>query len=96
MIGTLNQKDTLCFTRNDQVVLSEPRVHFRKIWAETTHLMQRMRDNPACADSEHQAKLDVNDPGLNVKLSFDLNQDVAAPFIAKRAAPKVAILREQV
>lgn len=95
VIGTLNQKDTLCFTRNDQVVLSEPRVHFRKIWAETTHLMQRMRDNPACADSEHQAKLDVNDPGLNVKLSFDLNQDVAAPFIAKRAAPKVAILREQ-
>jgi phosphoribosylformylglycinamidine synthase len=70
-------------------------VRFRKIWAETTHLMQRMRDNPACADSEHQAKLDVNDPGLNVKLSFDLNQDVAAPFIAKRAAPKVAILREQ-
>ncbi|MFB0975182.1 MAG: phosphoribosylformylglycinamidine synthase, partial [Tolumonas sp.] len=95
VIGTLNQKDTLCFTRNDQIVMSEPRVHFRKIWAETTHLMQRMRDNPACADSEHQAKQDVKDPGLNVNLTFDLNQDVAAPFIAKRAYPKVAILREQ-
>jgi phosphoribosylformylglycinamidine synthase len=95
VIGSLNQKDTLCFTRNDQIVMSEPRVHFRKIWAETTHLMQRMRDNPACADSEHQAKQDVKDPGLNVNLTFDLNQDVAAPFIAKRAYPKVAILREQ-
>src|SRR5690606_21300959 len=34
-------------------------------------------------------------PGLSVKLSFDLNEDVAAPFILKGVAPKVAILREQ-
>ncbi len=32
---------------------------------------------------------------MNVKLSFDLKQDVAAPFISKGARPKVAILREQ-
>lgn len=35
------------------------------------------------------------DPGLNVKLSFDINEDVAAPFIATGARPKVAVLREQ-
>ncbi|WP_428637271.1 phosphoribosylformylglycinamidine synthase subunit PurQ, partial [Shewanella sp.] len=35
------------------------------------------------------------DPGLNVKLSFDTNEDVAAPYIAKGAKPKMAILREQ-
>lgn len=95
VIGTLNQKDTLCFTRDGKPVLSEPRVFFRKIWAETTHLMQRMRDNPACADSEFAAKDDVKDPGLNVALTFDPELDIAAPYIAKRAYPKVAILREQ-
>ncbi len=34
-------------------------------------------------------------PGLNVKLSFDINEDVAAPYIATGARPKVAVLREQ-
>ncbi|STE84385.1 Phosphoribosylformylglycinamidine synthase [Escherichia coli] len=32
---------------------------------------------------------------LNVKLSFDINEDVAAPYIATGARPKVAVLREQ-
>ena len=58
--------------------------------------MQRLRDNPACADQEHQAKANDADPGLNVKLSFDINDDVAAPYIATGARPKVAVLREQV
>lgn len=30
-----------------------------------------------------------------MKLSFDINEDVAAPFIATGARPKVAVLREQ-
>ena len=33
-------------------------------------------------------------PGLNVALTFDPNEDIAAPFIGK-ARPKVAVLREQ-
>jgi hypothetical protein len=32
---------------------------------------------------------------FNVKLSFDINDDVAAPYIATGARPKVAVLREQ-
>lgn len=58
--------------------------------------MQRLRDNPECADQEHQAKSNDSDPGLNVKLSFDINEDVAAPYIATGARPKVAVLRERV
>jgi phosphoribosylformylglycinamidine synthase len=57
--------------------------------------MQRLRDNPECADQEHEAKANDNDPGLNVKLTFDINDDIAAPFIATGARPKVAVLREQ-
>ncbi|MCJ8270591.1 MAG: phosphoribosylformylglycinamidine synthase subunit PurQ, partial [Psychrosphaera sp.] len=61
----------------------------------TTYQMQALRDNPKCAEQEFAAKKDVSDPGLSAKLSFDINEDVAAPFIIKGAAPKIAILREQ-
>jgi phosphoribosylformylglycinamidine synthase len=64
-------------------------------WHETSHAMQRLRDNPASADAERAWRCDDNDPGLNARLTFDPAADVAAPFIAKGARPRIAILREQ-
>ena len=64
-------------------------------WHETSHAMQRLRDNPASADAEREWRGDDNDPGLNARLSFDPSDDVAAPYIAKGARPRVAVLREQ-
>src|SRR5690554_7177729 len=57
--------------------------------------MQRLRDNPACADEEFEAKQTLNDPGLFAELTFDLNEDVAAPYINTGRDPMVAIVREQ-
>jgi len=95
VIGRLNPDDMVRFYRNGQDILSEERGVLRTIWAETTYQMQALRDNPECARQEFEAKADDNDPGLNVSLSFDIDKDVAAPFIARGAAPKMAILREQ-
>ena len=39
-------------------------------------LHKTLRDNPKCAQMEHKAKLDPKDPGLNVKLSFDINERI--------------------
>ncbi|WP_283710065.1 phosphoribosylformylglycinamidine synthase [Pseudoalteromonas prydzensis] len=94
-IGTLNSDDTVVFNRVGNTVLSNTRTELRTIWAETTYQMQARRDNPDCAKQEFDAKFDAKDPGLNVKLNFDLNEDVAAPYIATGAKPKMAILREQ-
>ena len=94
-IGGINSRDEICFSRGGKQVLAASRSHYRLAWAELTREMQALRDNPACAASEFAAKADAQDPGLNVKLSFDLNDDIAAPFIAKGARPQVAILREQ-
>ena len=52
-------------------------------------------DNPDCARQEFESIADSNDPGLNVRLTFDMSEDVASPFINTGARPKVAILREQ-
>lgn len=94
-IGKLNAEDKVIFNRGGEVVLANTRTELRTIWAETTYKMQALRDNPECAKQEFDAKFDEKDPGLNVKLSFDLNEDVAAPYIATGAKPKMAILREQ-
>ncbi|EAA4082667.1 phosphoribosylformylglycinamidine synthase, partial [Salmonella enterica subsp. salamae] len=94
-LGQALAGDRFVITANDQTVFSESRTTLRVWWAETTWQMQRLRDNPQCADQEHEAKANDADPGLNVKLSFDINEDIAAPYIATGARPKVAVLREQ-
>jgi len=70
-------------------------VDLRRAWSETSYQMRRLRDDPECADEEFAAILDVQDPGLSVALSFDPDEDIAAPFIARGARPRVAVLREQ-
>ncbi|MFD0739087.1 phosphoribosylformylglycinamidine synthase [Lysobacter koreensis] len=64
-------------------------------WWSTSHALQKLRDNPECADEERAIARDFNAPGLKPKLAFDPKDDIAAPFINLGARPKVAILREQ-
>ncbi|MGV2989072.1 phosphoribosylformylglycinamidine synthase [Vibrio sp. E150_011] len=95
VIGSVEASDVLVIKSGESVVIERNRTELRTIWAETTHKMQSLRDNSACADQEHEAKKDNSDPGLNVSLSYDVNEDIAAPYIATGAKPKMAILREQ-
>jgi phosphoribosylformylglycinamidine synthase len=76
-------------------VLDEPWAELRRAWSETSWRMRRLRDDPDCADEEQSAALDSAAPGLRWQLSFDPQQDVAAPYIASGARPAVAVLREQ-
>jgi len=64
-------------------------------WHETSHAMQRLRDNPECADEERVHVLDDFDPGLSPRLGYDPAEDIAAPYVQRGARPRVAILREQ-
>ena len=95
VIGTLNEQDRFVILSNGKAIFSEARRDLQRAWSETSYHIQRIRDNPECAQSEFDSIPGETGRGLFAKLSFDLNEDVAAPFIAKRARPKVAILREQ-
>ncbi len=66
-----------------------------KAWNETSHAMQRLRDNPLSADAELAWRLDDADAGIHPKLSFDPAEDIAAPYLKQFVRPRVAILREQ-
>ena len=99
-IGRINNEDTIRFSRDGEVVLENSRTYYRTTWAQTTYKMQSMRDNPECAQQEHDVKFDTEDPGLNTELTFDINEDIVANLIARDVAkdaanPRVAILREQ-
>lgn len=94
-IGMAIKDDIVAINSVGKEIYREKRSQLRLWWAETSWQMQRLRDNPECADQEHQAKQDLTDPGLNVKLNFDPADDIAAPYFMTNRAPKVAVLREQ-
>ncbi|MDY6216303.1 phosphoribosylformylglycinamidine synthase [Actinobacillus porcinus] len=94
-LGSVSANDEFEIKRGNKVLLSEKRSELRGIWAELTHQMQRLRDNPACADQEFAAKKEPNDKGFSAHLTYDINEDIAAPYIAKGVKPRIAILREQ-
>ncbi|MDE2155268.1 MAG: phosphoribosylformylglycinamidine synthase [Xanthomonadaceae bacterium] len=67
-------------------------------WNETSHAMQRLRDNPLHADAELAWRQDDADPGITPKLAFDPAQDIAAPMnaaVGDAPRPRIAVLREQ-
>ena len=94
-IGAPVAGERILITRDGAAQLDESRIDLHRAWSRTTHAMQRLRDDPESADQEHERPLDTKDPGLAPRLAFDPAEDIAAPFIAKGARPKVAILREQ-
>lgn len=94
-VGTLNEWDEIRVTRNAKRVLREKRVDLQRAWSETSYQMQAMRDNPSCAQQEFDRILDVADPGLTPKLTFDPQEDFTQVYAQVSGRPRVAILREQ-
>jgi len=95
IVGKLNDRGVIEFTRDAKVIYSEQRSALHRLWSETSWRIARLRDNPACADAEYDRLLDETDPGITPKLTFDPSENVAAPFLASGVRPRVAILREQ-
>ncbi|HET8848961.1 MAG TPA: phosphoribosylformylglycinamidine synthase [Marinobacter sp.] len=95
VIGTLNDRDRLRITHRGDAVVDESRVDLQRLWAETSYRVQSLRDNADCAQEEFDNLLDADDPGLGAELTFDINDDIAAPFVNTGARPRVAVLREQ-
>jgi len=93
-VGGVNESDRIIITNGQQSLVDVPRQHYQRLWSETSFRIQSLRDNPECAQQEFDNLLQ-EDPGLNVELSFAINDDIAAPYLNFGERPKVAILREQ-
>jgi phosphoribosylformylglycinamidine synthase len=90
-VGRPAAHDDVVIRCSGEEIHRAPRAQLRAFWSATTYAMQRLRDDPACADEEHAARFD---PGaaLRVHVPFDF---ASAPAIRPGRRPRVAILREQ-
>jgi len=95
IIGKLNDRGVVEFTRDAKIIYSKPRVELHRLWSDTSWRISRVRENPATADAEYDRLLDETDPGMQPKVTFDMSENIAAPFLATGVRPRVAILREQ-
>ncbi len=95
VVGGLLEDDQLVFTRDKIAVYSAGRVQLQKLWSRTSMLMRSLRDNVQCAQQEYALIDDAADPGLRVHLTFNADENVAAPRINSGRRPQMAILREQ-
>ncbi|SDO79501.1 phosphoribosylformylglycinamidine synthase [Halomonas shengliensis] len=86
--------DQVRVTLFEEPLLETTRLLAQRTWAETSYRLQALRDNPECAKSEFDGLLDDRDPGLSAQPSFDVDEDIAAPYL-NLTRPAVAVLREQ-
>ena len=94
-VATIGSDEKIVIRNQAGIVLEQNRADLQRAWQETSHAIQRLRDNPACADSEFALIDDNERSALFADVKFDVNEDIAAPFINSGAKPKIAILREQ-
>lgn len=89
-VGKPNERGVMEVWRDAKAVFSAPLRELHQAWDEVSWRIASLRDNPACAEAEHEAAGRVDDPGLHVHLTFTPE----APAL-KLTRPKLAILREQ-
>lgn len=94
LIGRATTGDVISVVDGADTLLHDSRARLQQLWSRTSFELQSLRDNPECAMEEHQ-RHSQDDPGLSVKLTFDVAEDISAPYIATGARPRIAILREQ-
>ena len=93
-IGSVTKNEEIIISMAGDVVYQSDRASLQKLWASNSYHVQKLRDNPECAEQEF-ASISAKNNGLSVDLSFDSSEDICAPFINRGVKPKVAILREQ-
>jgi phosphoribosylformylglycinamidine synthase len=95
VMGSLNTVDEIQIYRDGKCIYQKPRAELAQQWSQVTRRIMALRDNPECAQAEFDVWKDTTDPGISPVVNFDPQEDIAAPFIASGARPRVAILREQ-
>ncbi|KAL8785899.1 MAG: hypothetical protein Q9195_008444 [Heterodermia aff. obscurata] len=95
-------KQNLTIYHRATLIHRAPRTSLQARWSSTSYHMQRLRDNPSCADSEFAAiTSSPSDPGLSYNLTYNPATNILplttslSSLIFPRQKPRVAILRDQ-
>ncbi len=94
-LGSVSGNDQFSIQFNASKVFEDDITQLRRSWSLTTYHMQKLRDNPECAQQEYDSVLDNQKPTLFSRLTYQTDEKICGPFIGKAAKPRVAVLREQ-
>jgi len=94
-VGRAVSGQALSIRDAENVCLKSNLAKLHQAWSETSFEIQKLRDHPGCAEEEFAGTLLWDQPFLQPSLSFDPLENPAAPVIARRSKPAIAILREQ-
>ncbi|MDQ7005144.1 MAG: phosphoribosylformylglycinamidine synthase [Ghiorsea sp.] len=94
IIGSTNDDNQLHLALDNQTVLDEDILELQQIWNETSFKLASLRDNPECTQQAFNAITNPADKGLFADLTYDVSENIGAPYIHK-TRPKMAVLREQ-
>ncbi|MCH2187665.1 phosphoribosylformylglycinamidine synthase, partial [Myxococcota bacterium] len=92
-MGTPREDPQILIRYGSKTLVDRSRFELRDRWSETTHRIQALRDDPQCAEQEHDLRCNLTDPGLTVHIPFDPPRDLSPNL--QKTRPRLAILREQ-
>lgn len=94
-------KQDLAIYHGATLIHRSTRSSLQQKWSFTSYQMQRIRDNPLCADTEYSNILSDTNRGLSYSLKYSAKENIL-PWKSSLSAtlgltnkPRVAILREQ-
>ena len=79
-IGRVEPGDRVRFTAGGRTLHDASRTGLHRIWSETSWRMQRLRDDPRCADEEYARITDEDERGLWCTATFDIDRDIDHEF----------------
>ncbi len=95
VIGRPADSDEIIYRFENDEAYRFSRTELHQLWSRTSYEVQALRDNAECAKEEFDALADQTNPGLNASVSFDINEDLVAPYVNLGKQPRIAVLREQ-
>ena len=68
-----NYKFNIKFNKKNVFIAEMSDLHGK--WSETSYQLQALRDNPECAKQEYESITNHNDPGIFVKIPFEIEKN---------------------
>ena len=90
VIGKAQKAHKLTIMNQNKKIYENSRSQLEQWWSSTSYHIQRLRDNPTCADEEFASLKDDSNPGISPKVTFGF-----LPESNYKVRPKVAVFREQ-
>ena len=95
-IGKVEPGDHVRFGAGDCILYETSRTRLHLTWSETSYRMQRLRDDPECADEERERIADAGERGLWCRATFDFGADIHTEIESGRDRDFEADAREDI